>query len=89
MKVKVYVNWNDEEILSEKEFQNIVEDRVWDIMGDEYDFDQICGVEFGAFELFNMDSKNENDIEKIKSIIRKNTEDDFRSDGWDEIELEI
>jgi hypothetical protein len=89
MKVKMYINWREEEILTEKEFQNRVNEVVKDIMEDEDEFSRICCGEFNAFELFYMDSKNKNDIEKIESIARKGIESDFKCDGWEKLEIEI
>lgn len=89
MRVKVYVNWIDEEILSEKEFQNRVNEVVAEIMEDEDDFSRICDREFTSFELFCMDSKNKDDIEKVESIIRERIKEDYLCDGWENVEIEI
>lgn len=89
MKVKMYVNWNEEEIINEKEFQNRVNEVVKDIMEDEDEFSRICEREFSAFELFCMDSNNKNDIEKIESIIREHIKEDYLCDGWENVEIEI
>jgi hypothetical protein len=37
MKIKIYVNWEEGEILTEREFDNFKKDRVADILGDEFD----------------------------------------------------
>lgn len=36
MKIKIYVNWDEGEILTEKEFDVFKKDKVADILGDEY-----------------------------------------------------
>lgn len=85
----VYVNWTEEEIISENEFQDRVNEVVAEIMEDKEEFSEICGTVFSGFELFHMDSKNENDIEKVKSVIREVVESDFNCDGWEKVEIEI
>ena len=85
----VYVNWTEEEIISKNEFQDRVNEVVAEIMENKEDFSKICETAFSGFELFHMDSKNENDIEKVKSVIREVVESDFNCDGWEEIEIEI
>lgn len=85
----VYVNWTEEEIISENEFQDRVNEVVAEIMEDEKDFSRICDTALSGFELFYMDSKNENDIEKVKSVIREVVESDFNCDGWEKVEIEI
>lgn len=37
MKIKIYVNWEEGEILTAKEFDDFKKDKVADILGDEYD----------------------------------------------------
>lgn len=37
MKIKIYVNWDEGEILTEKEFNVFKKDKVADILNDEYD----------------------------------------------------
>ena len=85
----VYVNWTEEEIISENEFQDRVNEVVAEIMKDKDDFSKICETAFSGFELFYMDSKNEDDIEKVESVIREVVESDFNCDGWEKVEIEI
>ena len=85
----VYVNWTEEEIISENEFQDRVNEVVAEIMENENDFSRICETAFSGFELFRMDSKNKDDIEKVKSVIREVVESDFNCDGWEKVEIEI
>lgn len=89
MKTKIYVDWYEREVMSEKEFQNRVNEIMEDIIEDERSFSEICEKEFSAFELFHMDSENKDDIEKVESVIRESVKDDLFSDGWEEIEIEI
>ena len=37
MKIKIYVNWDEGEILTEKEYSDFKKDKVADILGDEFD----------------------------------------------------
>ena len=37
MKIKIYVNWDEGEILTAKEFDDFKRDKVADILNDEYD----------------------------------------------------
>ena len=37
MKIRIYVNWEEGEILTEKEFADFKKDKVADILGDEFD----------------------------------------------------
>lgn len=85
----VYVNWTEEEIISENEFQDRINKAVTEIMEDEIDFSRICETAFNGFQLFRMDSKNKDDIEKVKSVIREVVESDFYCNGWEKVEIEI
>ena len=85
----VYVNWTEEEIISENEFQDRVNEVVAEIMKDKDDFSKICESVFSSFELFYMDSENKDDIEKVESVIREVVESDFNYDGWEKVEIEI
>lgn len=37
MKIKIYVSWEEGEILTEKEYDDFKKDKVADVLGDEYD----------------------------------------------------
>ena len=89
MKTKIYVDWFEREVMSEKDFQDEVNEIMEDTMKNKESFSAICEREFSAFELFYMDSENKDDIEKVESVIRESIKDDLLSNNWEEIEIEI
>lgn len=47
MRIKVYVNWDNEEILTEKEYQQVIEENYNDLVDDEVFFEDYKDEVFG------------------------------------------
>ena len=96
MKVKVYVNWQDEKILNTKEYEEEVAECVKDREDDDYGFseflndyleDRVHGSEFAY--LFNLSKEEREKIlelwkEDCLEAVRNNPDDDY-----EEVEIEL
>ena len=57
-------------------------------MNDEDEFSMACEGNLSLFEMFYMNSNNEDDIEKVKSFVRQYVQNEFEYSGWEEVEIE-
>ena len=95
MKVKIYVNWDEGEILSAKEFGDFKNDKVADILGDEFDRadyinEYLCDVKnYDCADLLFMEEEERKLIEDcaveyLAECVGKELDREFK-----EIELEV
>lgn len=89
MKVKVYVNWYDREVINEKVFNEKVEEATTDYKEDEYFFAEWLDEHYSANEIwgFNEEQRKEvrsNFLIKCEELGEKDVRDD-----WGEEEIEV
>ena len=95
MKIKIYVNWDECEILTATEYSDIKKDRVADVLGDEYDRaeyinDYLHGVKgYDYADLLFMDEEDRREVEDLATkylaeCVGKELDGEFK-----EIELEV
>ena len=60
--VVVYVNWNDEEILSEAEYQIKLEEETKISAADDYQFSQWLNEHYSADEIWNMTGEEKDEV---------------------------
>ena len=95
MKIKVYVNWEEGEILSEKEFNDFKKDKVADILGDEFDraeyindyLRDIKGYDYA--DLLFMDEEDRREIEDLATKYLAECVGEELGEEFKEIELEV
>lgn len=77
-KVVVYVNWGDEEIISEAEYKAKVEEEANAYADDEYQFGQWLNEHYNADEIWHMNDgeKEEVKVDWLKSC-RESVEDEL------------
>ena len=71
MTIKIYVNWDEGEILTEKEFNDFKKDKVADVLGDDYErayyindyLRDIKGYDYS--DLLFMDEKDRREVEDL------------------------
>lgn len=95
MKIKIYVNWDEGEILTEKEFSDFKKNKVADILCDEYDRaeyinDYLGNVEgYDYADLLFMDEEDRRKVEDyaakyLAEYVCEELDKEFK-----EIELEV
>ena len=96
MKIKVYVDWKNKEILNEKEYNefhdrevNAIADRYFE---DKYEFNEfLSDNDYDYADIFNMTDEEKEEVKaKWKAQCKDNAEEIFGDEyDYDEIELEV
>ena len=95
MKIKIYVNWEESEILTEKEFDDFKKNKVADILGDECDRaeyinDYLCDVKGYDFaDLLFMDEEDRREVEDLATKYLAERVGEELDGEFKEIELEV
>ena len=95
MKIKIYVNWDEGEILTAKEFDDFKKDKVADILSDKFDRaehinDYLRDIRgYGYADLLFMDEEDRREVEDlatkyIAECVYEELDREFK-----EIELEV
>ena len=94
MKVKIYVNWEEREIVKEDELAEVKDTMASDILDNTYErkhkaYDFICEKDISAEELFCMDESERKKL--MEEFINYITEcvDETVKDEYEEIVIEI
>ena len=100
MKVIVYANWREEEIITEKEYKKKLEERktnkhdfeeyVSDYLSDDIEcYLRDKGESLSYARVFNLTEKERAEIiDGMRESFKNQVEEDF-SDEWEEIEIDI
>lgn len=95
MIIKIYVNWDEGEILTEKEFDNFKKNKVADILGDEYDRadyinDYLRNVKgYDHADLLFMDEEDRREVEDLATKYLAECVGEELDKDFKEIELEV
>lgn len=96
MKIKVYVDWKNQEILSEKDYNEFKDRKVNEIADnyfeDKYEFNEfLTDNDYDYADIFNMTDKEKEEVkEKWKAQCKDSAEEAFGDEyDYDEIELEV
>lgn len=95
MTIKIYVNWDESEILTAKEFDNFKKNKVADILGDEYDRaeyinDYLRNVKgYDYADLLFVDEEDRREIEDLAIKYLAKCVGEELDEEFSEIELEI
>ena len=76
--MRVYVNWNDEEILSTKQYEDFVEEKVNELKSDKDAFNEWLDRNYNVSELWNEDGAD-------KEIIKA----EWETHCWDEVTYDL
>ena len=89
MKVKVYVNWYNREVINEKEFEKKVEETTQDYKEDKCFFDEWLNDHYSANEVWNLNEEERKEVQKDFLIrCEELGVRDVRED-WEEEEIEV
>ena len=95
MIIKIYVNWEEGEILSAKEFDDFKKDKVADILADEFDRaeyinDYLCNVKgYDCADLLFMNEEDRREIEDLATKYLAECVGEELEREFKEIELEV
>ena len=93
MKVKVYVNWEEQEILSESEFSEMIANKTKEKIDDDYELNHFLEYQstYSYSEVFRLTAKEKDKIYKeFQEYCREEAEADvLNEDNWFEKFIEI
>jgi hypothetical protein len=95
MKIKIYVNWDEGEILTEKEIDDFKKDKVADILADEFDRadyinDYLSNVKgYDYADLLFMDEEDRREVEDLATKYLAECVGEELEREFKEIELEV
>lgn len=95
MKIKIYVNWDECEILTAKEFDDVKKDKVTDILNDEFDraeyindyLGNVRGYDYA--DLLFMDEEDRREVEDLATKYLAECVGEELDREFKEIELEV
>lgn len=89
MKIKIYVDWNNEEILQEKHIEKEIKNIADDLRSEQDIANDILGDDFTYAECFYFDEEQRKRVnDMIEDAITRRAKDNF-DDRYEEITLEI
>lgn len=95
MKIKIYVSWDEGEILSAKEFEDFKKDKVADVLGDEYgraDYinDYLRYIkDYDRADLLFMDEEDRREVKDLATKYLAECVGEKLDKKFKEIELEV
>ena len=95
MKIKVYVNWKDEEVLNEKDYMEFRDRKVNEIADDyfedDYEFGEFLSEDYTRSEIFRMTEEDKEKVKKAwKAQCKESAEETFDDEyNYEEVEVEI
>ena len=95
MKIKIYVNWEEGEILTAKEYEDCKKDKVADILADEFDRadyinEYLCDVKgYDYADLLFMDETDRREVEDLATKYLAERVGEELDKDFKEIELEV
>jgi uncharacterized protein YeeX (DUF496 family) len=87
--VKVYVNWNKREVLTEDEYKELREQKTRNLFDDEDEFKDWLNSDYSASEIFEMTAEERLEIQKRWDDYCINEIQDNLDYEWDEIDLDV
>lgn len=90
--VHIYINWNDQELMTQEEYERIRDDRLDEKLQDDWDFNEWLAGEYNLNEIFDMSEDEKDDVrDRYRSYCEECVEDGMRDDGYaiEETEVEV
>lgn len=89
MKVKIYINWFNREIINEKEYEERVIETQKEYLEDDYYFVEWLEENYRPSEVWEFDNAKKEAVRiEFSKSCRKDAEKDVQSD-WTEKEIEV
>ena len=80
MTIKVYVDWSEEEIINEAEYEKILKEEVKELMDDNWEFNCWLG-EVEGYSLADIFHFSDKDKQKVRAAWEKQCTEDCRLNG--------
>ena len=87
--VKVYVNWNERDILTEDEFNEMKQNKARNMFEDEDEFKDWLNSDYSASEIFEMTTEERIEVQKRWDEYCMSETQDNLDYYWDEIDLDV
>ena len=87
--VKIYVNWNKREILTEDEYKELREQKARNLFDNEDEFKDWLNFDYSASEIFEMTAEERLEIQERWDDYCINETQDNLDYEWDEIDLDV
>lgn len=87
MTIKIFVDWRNEEILTEEEYDKRAREMAEELRTNDYDFSEFLTHRYTCLELWDADDKERATI--MECWVDKCLEDAYNELGFDEVELEV
>ena len=87
MTIKVFVDWRNEEILTEEEYDKRAKEMAEDLRTNDYNFSEFLEEHYTYLELWEADEKQRAKI--MEYWTNKCLEDAYCELGFEEVELEV
>lgn len=87
--IKVFVNWHEKKLCTEKEMKNMIEKEVERRFDDKEEFDEWLDDNYYSTELFNMKEEQKATVLKLyKEYLQEDVEDEY-DNSYDECYIEV
>lgn len=86
---KVYVNWQDREILTPDEYAEMKQNKARNMFDNEDEFKDWLNTDYTASEIFEMTAEERLEIQKRWDDFCIEETDDNLEYYWDEVEIDI
>jgi hypothetical protein len=91
-RVQIYINWNEQEIMTQEEYERIKAERLDEKLQDDWDFREWLEGEYSIAEVFDMDETERDEVrERYTAWCEECVESLMRDDGYavEETEVEV
>ena len=89
MTVKVYIDWEAEEVLSEKEYTDKVNEKMKEIMEDESELSEFLDDNYSTGKVYRFTAKERAEVDKRFAEHCKEAAEDWMQENYCEHSIEI
>ena len=89
MTLKIYVDWNKQEILTKEEYEDEIKVRADDYVSDNGDFEVWLGETYTTWEIYNFTDEDRNRVRKEWADHCKSCAREDATDEYEEVEIEV
>ncbi len=90
--VQIYINWNEQQIMTQEEYERIRGERLDEKLQDDWDFNEWLAGEYNLSEIFDMGEDEKDEVRgRYTAWCEECVADSMRDDGYaiEETEVEI
>lgn len=87
--VQIYINWNEQEVMTQEEYERIRDDRLDEKLQDDWEFNEWLAGEYNLYEIFSMSEDEKDEVrERYTAWCEECVADGMRDDGYGVVETE-